>query len=243
MRSPTAACAPGKISQVNFHYEPVPLCSSIKEVDKRSCGYKRRLEALSKSTDLVEPMVNRLMSRGINAQYLLMDSGYAWPALITQLREHIHVICMARKMETIHYYYDGKWRSLNQIYRLVKKRPGRARILSSALVTLKGRQQAKLVFVRDRRKKDWLSLLTTDTSLDDSEVVRLYGKRWDIEVFFKMSKQHLGLEKGVQTRDFDSQIAYVTIVMMRALFLSLEQRRQEDPRTLGSLFRACCEEM
>jgi hypothetical protein len=58
-----------------------------------------------------------------------------------------------------------------------------------------------------------------------------------------MSKQHLGLEKGVQTRDFDSQIAYVTIVMMRALFLSLEQRRQEDPRTLGSLFRACCQEM
>jgi IS4 transposase len=215
----------------------------IKEVDKRSCGYKRRLEALSKSTDLVEPMVNRLMSRGINAQYLLMDSGYAWPALINQLREHIHVICMARKMETIHYYYDEKWRSLNEIYRLVKKRPGRARILSSALVTLKGGQQAKLVFVRDRRKKDWLSLLTTDTSLDDSEVVRLYGKRWEIEVFFKMSKQHLGLEKGVQTRDFDSQIAYVTIVMLRALFLSLEQRRQEDPRTLGSLFRACCQEM
>ena len=214
----------------------------IKEVDKRSCGYKRRLEALSKSTDLVEHMVNRLLSRGINAQYLLMDSGYAWPALINQLREHIHVICMARKMETI-YYYDGKWCSLNQIYRLVKKRPGRARILSSALVTLKGGQQAKLVFVRDRRKKDWLSLLTTETSLDDSEVVRLYGKRWDIEVFFKMSKQHLGLEKGVQTRDFDSQIAYVTIVMMRALFLSLEQRRQEDPRTLGSLFRACCQEM
>jgi hypothetical protein len=109
----------------------------IKEVDKRSCGYKRRLDALSKSTALVEPMVNRLMSRGINAQYLLMDSGYAWPALITQLQEHIHMICMARKMETIHYYYDGKWRSLNQIYRLVKKRPGRARILSSALVTLK----------------------------------------------------------------------------------------------------------
>ena len=31
--------------------------------------------------------------------------------------------------------------------------------------------------------------------------------------------------------------------MLRALFLSLEQRRQEDPRTLGSLFRACCQEM
>jgi hypothetical protein len=214
-----------------------------KNVDKRSCGYKRRQEALSKSTDLVEPMVNRLLSRGINAKHLLMDSGYAWPKLINKLRKHIHVICMARKTCKIHYYYHGRWRSVNDVYRLVKKRPGRARILSNALVTLKGGEQAKLVFVRDRRKKDWLPLLTTDTSLEDSEVVRLYGKRWDIEVFFKMSKQHLGLEKGVQTRDFDSQIAYVTIVMLRALFLSLEQRRQEDPRTLGSLFRACCQEM
>jgi len=32
-------------------------------------------------------------------------------------------------------------------------------------------------------------------------------------------------------------------VMLRALFLSFEQRRQEDPRTLESLFRACCQEM
>ena len=214
-----------------------------KNVDKRSCGYKRRQEAMSKSTDLVEPMVKRLLSWGIKAQYLLMDSGYAWPALINKLRDHIHVVCMAKKTCKIHYHYDGRWRSVKDIYRLVKKRPGRAWILSHALVTLKGGQQAKLVFVRDRRKKDWLALLTTDTSLDDSEVVRLYGKRWDIEVFFKMSKQHLGLEKGVQTRDFDSQIAYVSIVMLRALFLSLEQRRQEDPRTLGSLFRACCQEM
>ena len=51
------------------------------------------------------------------------------------------------------------------------------------------------------------------------------------------------MEKGIQTLDFDSQIAYVTIVMLRALFLSLEQRRREAPQTLGSLFRACCQEM
>jgi hypothetical protein len=30
-----------------------------REVDKRSCGYKRRLEAMEKATDLVGPMVGR----------------------------------------------------------------------------------------------------------------------------------------------------------------------------------------
>ncbi len=58
-----------------------------------------------------------------------------------------------------------------------------------------------------------------------------------------MCKQHLGLEKGVQTRDFDSQIAHTSIAMVRYMLLALEQRRQDDPRTFGSMFRACCEEM
>ena len=58
-----------------------------------------------------------------------------------------------------------------------------------------------------------------------------------------MAKQFLGLEKGIQARDFDSLIAHASIVILRYQFLALEQRRQEDPRTFGALFRACCQEM
>jgi len=36
-----------------------------------------------------------------------------------------------------------------------------------------------------------LALLSTDITIADEEIIRLYGKRWDIEVFFKMCKQHL----------------------------------------------------
>lgn len=214
-----------------------------KNLDKRSCGYKRRLEAISKAPDLLEPMVSRILSLGIKARYLLMDSWFAFPKTIASLHKHIHVVCMIKKTSKVLYHFQGKRYTLHGIYRVLKKRPGRAKILASTLVTMKYGQQAKIVFVRDRRKKDWLALLTTDTQLPDEEVVRIYGKRWDIEVFFKMTKQHLGLEKSIQTRDFDSQIAYTTIVMVRYMFLALEQRRQEDPRTFGALFRACCEEM
>jgi len=34
---------------------------------------------------------------------------------------------------------------------------------------------AKLVFVRDNRKTDLLALLSTDISLDDEQVVQIYG--------------------------------------------------------------------
>jgi len=104
-------------------------------------------------------------------------------------------------------------------------------------------QKVKIVFVRDRSKRGWLAILSTDIALADEEIVRIYGKRWDIEVFFKMEKQYLDLVKGVQIRDFDGLIAYTTIAMMRYIFLSYEQRLHDDPRTFGELFHACCDEI
>ena len=88
-----------------------------------------------------------------------------------------------------------------------------------------------------------MAILSTDSALADEEIVRIYGKRWDIEVFFKMEKQYLDLVKGVQIRDFDGLIAYTTIAMMRYMFLSYEQRLHDDPRTFGELFYACCDEI
>ena len=69
-------------------------------------------------------------------------------------------------------------------------------------------QKVKIVFALDRRGKGWLAILSTDITLSDEEIVRIYGKRWDIEVFFNMEKQYLDLVKGVQIRDFDGLIAY-----------------------------------
>jgi hypothetical protein len=108
---------------------------------------------------------------------------------------------------------------------------------------LNDEKQARIVFIRDRHKKDWLALLSTDIDLPEADVVRIYGKRWDIEVFFRTAKQHLQLEKGSQARDFDNLIAHTTFAFIRYIFLSLEQRQYDDPRTLGLLFQSCCEEM
>jgi hypothetical protein len=107
---------------------------------------------------------------------------------------------------------------------------------------LKEAVAAKLVFVRDRRKKDWLAMLSTDIDLSAEDIVRIYGKRWDIEVFFKMAKQHLNLAKEIQCRDFDALIAHTSIVFMRYMFLTYQCRMETDHRTFGDLFYACCEE-
>ncbi|MBE6842159.1 MAG: hypothetical protein E7510_04940, partial [Ruminococcus sp.] len=43
---------------------------------------------------------------------------------------------------------------------------------------------AKIVFVRNRNKRsDYLCILSTDTSLTEDEIIRIYGKRWSLVTF------------------------------------------------------------
>lgn len=229
------------------------LCSSAKEgkrvqeikkvLDKRTCGYRRRQEATTKSTELLEAMVKRAISYGIKADYLLMDSWFCWPSILAQLGTHLPVICMAKNMPKVLYRHQDQWVTLGKLYARLKKRPGRARILASVVVRTKNEQDVKVVFVRHRHKRDWLAIISTKTDLSADEIVRIYGKRWDIEVFFKMMKHHLNLEREAQLRDYDGIIGHTTIAMTRYIFLSVEQRYHSDQKTIGSLFFACSEEV
>jgi len=228
------------------------LCSSSKtskrlqgirkELDKRCCGYKRRLEAMAKSTAHLESMVKRVLALGIRADYLLMDSWFAFPALLATLGKHLPVICMGKDMPKIFYRHQGQWLTLGKVFATLKKRPGKARMLASVVVETKKEQKVRIVFVRHRHKRQWLAILSTKIDLADEEIVRIYGKRWDIEVFFKMMKHYLNLERETQLRDFDGIVGHITIAMSRYVFLAFEQRCHDDPRTLGSLFYACSEE-
>ena len=229
------------------------LCSSAKAskrvqeikkvMDKRTCGYKRRLEATTKSTDHLEIMVQRVLALGIKADYILMDSWFSFPAILAKLGQHLPVICMAKNMPRVFYRYNDTWLTLGSLYTRLKKRPGKAKILASTIVETKKGQKLKIVFVRHRHKRSWLAILSTKIDLPDKEIVRIYGKRWDIEVFFKMAKHHLNLEKEVQLRDYDGMIGHITITMMRYVFLAFEQRCHDDPKTIGDLFFACSEEI
>lgn len=219
------------------------LCGNQKALDKRCCAYQRRKEATDKATAHLESMVKRVLSNGIQARYLLMDSWFTLPALVSSLAKHIDVIGMVRKTPMIHYVFNGQPMDVMAIYRRLRKRRGRARILASTVVALKDGHPAKLVFVRDKRKKDWLALLSTDTRQAEEDIVRIYGKRWDIEVFFKMAKQHLKLAKEIQSRDFDALIAHTSIVFMRYMFLVYQCRLESDHRTFGDLFYRCCSEV
>ena len=91
--------------------------------------------------------------------------------------------------------------------------------------------QVKLVFVQNRNKKsEWLAILSTDCSLANEEIVRIYGIRWQIETFFKFTKSYLKLVKEFQGRSYDMLISHTTIVFARYLLLTWESRQEADQK-------------
>ena len=133
----------------------------------------------------------------------------------------IYVIRHLKPIPRINYFYNGKWLTLKQIYRKVRKRRGKACILASVEVNLKSEREVKIVFVLHRQTKGRIALLSTHHNLPDDEVLRIHGKRWYIEVFFKICKSFLALAKEIQMRSYDALIVHTTIVMVRYIFLNV----------------------
>lgn len=148
----------------------VPLCFSLLSshnkssryvemsdgIDKRTAGYQRRKEAVKKSMETMQDLLKQALQAGTKASYVLFDSWFSFPVTILKVLEQgVHVICMLKAMHRVYYVYDGQKLNLKALYKAVRKKRGKAKILATVIVTLgtneKGEEvQAKIVFVRDR---------------------------------------------------------------------------------------------
>ncbi len=240
---------PMMLSMLSSAKEDNRLSPMRDDIDKRTNGYKRRQESVRKSTDVLVDMVTMAMTAGTTARHLLFDSWFAFPATIRRIRAlGMHTVCMLKDTGKVTYELQGWPLTLKELYKSVRKRCGRAKVLAEVVVTIGNDEQGipvavKIVFVRDRNSKKWLALLSTDTTLTAEAIIKLYGRRWDIEVFFKMAKSFLNLAKEFQSRSFDALVAHATLVCCRYIMLELIKRTNADPRTLGNLFHAVCDEL
>ena len=94
----------------------------------------------------------------------------------------------------------------------------------------------KLVFVFNRGSKNkYLVLATTQTKLRPEEIVQLYGRRWQIETYFKTSKQYLALDKS-QVQSYDGQCGYIAVTAITYDLLAWQERQNTDDKIIGDLF-------
>ena len=208
--------------------------------DGRSLAAHRRTLACMKGTDVMISLLETAQKAGHSAQYVLFDSWFSSPAQLVAVKNlGLDSIAMIKKSSRVRYEYEGKQLSINKIYGISKKRRGRSKYLLSVDVMV-GRDHkipARIVCVRNtKKKKDWIAFICTNPSLSEEEIIRIYGKRWQIEVFFKTCKTYLQLVSECHSLSYDALTAHVAIVFTRYIMIALEQRKNEDHRTLGELF-------
>ncbi|MCH7753378.1 MAG: transposase [Planctomycetes bacterium] len=104
---------------------------------------------------------------------------------------------------------EGKWTSCrDKKYRLAQ-RVGRLSKIG----------RVKLIFSRRAREKSWISMATNATRWGALRVLSHYLDRWPIEVFFKESKQYLGLGDYQMLR-YRGVVKYLHLVLIAHLLLT-----------------------
>ena len=221
--------------------------SEAKKCDGRTLAGRIRKQARTSAPELILMMLSQAIAAGHKAKYVLFDSWFSTPKGILDIKRtfDMDVIAMVKKSGKVYYEYEGEQHDVKEIFSRCKKRRGRSKYLLSVEVNLLQKKNgkildrlpAKLVYVRNRaNKKDWIVILCTDTSLTEEEIIKRYGYRWNIEVYFKTCKQYLKYTKECQSPSFDSLTAHLAIANVRYMMLSVFQRANTDHRSLGELF-------
>ena len=212
-------------------------------IDHRSNGYRIRKESMMHKTDAAIQLIENALNAGIKAQYVLMDTWFTTEPMIGAiLNTGLDVIGMVKQLKQ-RYTYNGKQYKLQELKKFVCF-DGARNIFGSLIVTTKTGIPVKIVFVRNRNKKsECLYILSTDTSLSDAEIVRIYGNRWSIECFFKSSKSFLKLGTEFQSHNYGAMVSHTTIVFTRYIILEWIRRNQNDQKTYGELFYMFCDDI
>jgi hypothetical protein len=208
-----------------------------KKCPQASHGFKRRKELNSSKIASSVSMLKLAVKKGIVSEYVLTDSWFScWEMVKTALENNLKYIGMFSKVKTKFTYRETAmtYKEIRKRNRKKIKRNKKFNLYYIRTVVKWNGVHVVLYFTRKGKRGNWKTLLNTELSSSFNKTVEIYQIRWSIEVFFKESKQSLGLGKS-QSTDFDVQVADTTIVMMQHLFLSIKNSI-EKYETLGKLF-------
>lgn len=210
-----------------------------KQREERSPGYQREVEVGRSKVETALSCIGRLLKKGLEVDYVLADSWFISENFIRSVLSHGKGVGVVGLMKA------------NRIISMGEKSHRADRVPDTHRGDIKHCKKLKCHYikkgmvyrgiamngywVRMQGQERWSLLISTDQSLSFLEAMRVYQVRWSIEVFFRDCKQNLGLG-GCRSKDLDSHIATISLVLMNYTALSLK-KRFEDYETLGGLFR------
>ena len=214
--------------------------------DGRSVAGKRYSEATTQSKpEMAANMMKRAIRSGMEADYIVADAWFGTKPMIRSALELELCAILRMKKGNMKYRAVVKGRhkqlltaqelyshAVKRQWKKVRGMPWKAVSLDVELDLAEKDENkprwtpVRLLFVRglketgepDVSKKDWALFLTTDIELSMSKMLEIYALRWEIEVYFKEAKQHLGFLKE-QTATFASHTASIHLCAIRYLIL------------------------
>jgi len=212
-----------------------------KQRPKETPGHKRIKETDLNKIDSAISMIKRALRNGFRFEYVLTDSWFFCGKLlqfINSLGKSIHLVSMARLGNTKYKLLpENKYYPAKKILELKNRGAKSNRRYKAKYIKLQAEYQGVrvvLFFVSIGKGNNWRLLVSTDLSISFNKLMEVYKIRWAIEVFFKEAKQHLLFGKS-PSRDFDAQIADVTLSFMRYILLTFYSRTHYEI-SIGALF-------
>ena len=205
------------------------------DLDKRTNAYKLRQYATSNTFQMVYDLLSKQIGM---ARHVWFDSWFSKPVMFrTLLGMGFHGIGMLKAEKGRLFRFKGKIYNLESLYALAKPFIHRDQGYAALGVELGDGSPMSITFVQDKdNRRGWLAIGTSDLSLSPCQVISLYSRRWNIEVFFKTVKSCLGFAQECQSRSFDAIICSVTIVFTRHILLTWINLGLPVPETDGQLF-------
>lgn len=210
--------------------------------DSKSHGAKRMEEYFKSKGEKLIDMVKKAIKAKIKFEYLLVDSWFTCTDLVDfvyKCHKSFHLLGMARMGNTK--YRTKDWGEMTAKAILSKLQSSKSvsysrryRCHHAEITVTLGKREVKLFFCRQGKAGKWRILLTTNTALGFIRAYEIYAMRWSIEVFFSDSKRLLGLA-DCSARNFTSQIAHISLVIIRYNLMAL-LKRSNDYETIGGLF-------
>ena len=227
----------------SMNYNKNQIIDSIdNKYHHRSNAYKRRIEGRNGKNIQAINMIKRALSSGIYADYLLVDSWYAKPNFIKEVRDNgLDTIARVAKSNRI-WQFSGKYKTLEALYNHEKQNKtsklGNYNSIKysyvSTITTHKTLGRVKIVFIRT--KENLIPIFSTNIHLSDLEIINTYKKRWNIEQGYKDLREYFQFGKE-ENRIYEALIARITLSFLAYNLTSYINRINNEPQTLGNLFK------
>ena len=200
------------------HTIPFGIRLYVKKQDCRCFGLD-----FKKTTQLAAELISEFKPpQGVNVR-VLFDSYYLCPVVVKSCRKKAFHFVSTLKSNRNLYKNGRKLKAGSYGSRLLRRRRknicriNRAKgyvkyaYVDAGWLEVSDLGKLHVVFSRKNREQKVLGLVTDDTKLSGRQMIQSYDDRWSIEVFFKDSKQLLGLGQ-YQNLSIEAAVTHLHLV-------------------------------